>query len=148
MGKMHTKKYGYSNSNWHADFDSHEYSNRNYDEIRKRNGNKFDFIQTFYCAESITNDDNEYNQGIQELSDALKDNGIIAMAFMINSEGYSAGKGQFLALPVNIDTIRKSLTHANIDVKFCERIEGESHVNPDGSMRHDVGLGFSYGTKC
>ena len=32
--------------------------------IQKRNGEKFDFVQTFYCAESITDDSNQYYKSI------------------------------------------------------------------------------------
>ena len=69
------------------------------------------------------------------------------MAFMINSEGYCAGTGRFPALPLNTEAVGESLKQTNIDLKFCEKIEGETHINPDGTIRDDVGLGFCYGIK-
>jgi hypothetical protein len=67
----------------------------------------YDAVSSYFVAESITDDMETCKKAIYRLVDAVKPGGFISMAFMLGSEGYTAGKNtSFPAVAVDVHDLR------------------------------------------
>lgn len=82
---------------------------------------QWDAASMFFCAESITQDQQEFEAAMAAWSGAVRSGGMLAGAFMEKSRGYDVGDERFPALEIDAEQLR-AVTQATADVIRIERI--------------------------
>lgn len=77
----------------------------------------YDYISSYFCAESITESKKEFREAIQSMGSALKENGILVVAHMMGTEdGYHAGEDtHFPEMNLTIDELEEAYRDAELD---------------------------------
>lgn len=80
--------------------------------------NKFDLASMFFCAESITDDKNEFISVCRKFVDCVKTNGYLVAAFMENSKGYSISGIKFPSISISQKDLKQVFKNNVNDLKI------------------------------
>lgn len=70
--------------------------------------NEYNAVSSFFCAESITDNPEKFQEAIDSLIDSVKPGGLIITAHMLGSKGYPAGENtNFPALSITTEDLEK-----------------------------------------
>ncbi len=79
--------------------------------------NEYDFISSYFVAESIVDSQMPFREAIQSLGKAIKPDGILMVAHVVGSEGWYAGNGtHFPAINLTAEQIRQAYLDVDLDI--------------------------------
>ena len=94
---------------------------------------RWDAATMFFCAESITADQAEFERACAAFARAVRPRGVLAAAFLAGSRGYRVGEEDYPAVAVSIETIERAFApHANAIA-----------VTPIGAMGEEIRSGYT-----
>ncbi|MBI5123018.1 hypothetical protein HZA75_04120 [Candidatus Roizmanbacteria bacterium] len=77
----------------------------------------YDFVSSYFVAESIVDSQMPFREAIQSLGKAVKPSGILMVAHMVGSEGYYAGVGtHFPAINLTVEEIKHAYMDADLEI--------------------------------
>jgi len=91
---------------------------------------QWDASTMFFCAESITSDQKEFEAAMAAWSGAVRPGGILVGAFMEKSPGYDVGNVSFPALEIDAAHLRAAASLTLEDIQI-ERIPIYEQLRPD-----------------
>ena len=89
---------------------------------------KFDIASMFFCAESITSDEVEFEQATLKYINSVKPGGILCAAFMENSAGYQVADMNFPAVKITDQNLKKLFTSHCTDLQITRFDEGANEI--------------------
>lgn len=104
-------------------------------DMRNLAPHTYPFIAVEYGPESATTIEEEYQGFIKTICDALLPDGILYMAYLIESEGYTVGGVAKPSFPVTVDYVSKllekngmqTLANAGTAASYAAREAGDAH---------------------
>lgn len=79
--------------------------------------NTYDFISSYFVAESIVDSQMPFREAIQSLGKAIKHDGILMIAHVVGSDGWYAGKGtHFPAINLTAEQIKQVYLDVDLDI--------------------------------
>lgn len=94
---------------------------------------RWDAATMFFCAESITARQDEFEKACQSFARAVKPGGILAAAFLAGSRGYSVAGQDYPAVSVTPETLQRAFDGLSRDLE----------VRGIGEMGEEIRSGYS-----
>lgn len=79
---------------------------------------KWDAATMFFCAESITERQDEFERACAAFAGAVRPGGVLAAAFLAGSRGYSVGDEDFPAVSITPDSLRQAFAAFATDIEL------------------------------
>jgi hypothetical protein len=94
---------------------------------------RWDAATMFFCAESITERQDEFERACAAFAGAVRPGGVLAAAFLAGSRGYRVGEEDFPALSVGVTELERAFAaHAR-----------EIRVTPIGARTEEIRSGYT-----
>jgi hypothetical protein len=93
----------------------------------------WDAATMFFCAESITAEQREFERACRAFARAVRPGGVLAAAFLAGSNGYRVGELDFPAVSVTAATLARAF----------EASAGDIQVTGIGAMGEEIRSGYS-----
>lgn len=94
---------------------------------------RWDAATMFFCAESITAQQDEFERACAAYAGSVRPGGVLAAAFLAGSRGYTVGDIDFPAVSITPDSLRAAFApHAR-----------EIEIAPIGAMGEEIRSGYS-----
>lgn len=94
---------------------------------------RWDAATMFFCAESITAEQQEFERACAAFASAVKPGGVLAAAFLAGSRGYRVGEEDYPAVAVN----PTALEHA------FATVARDMNIQPIGAMAEEIRSGYA-----
>ncbi len=87
----------------------------------------------FFCAESITEQQEEFERACRAFAGAVRPGGVLAAAFLAGSKGYVVAETSFPALSISEESLRAAFADVATDIAIA----------PIGVVEEEVRSGYS-----
>lgn len=94
---------------------------------------RWDAGTMFFCAESITAQQDEFERACAAYARAVRSGGLLAAAFLAGSRGYTVGEIDFPAVSITPDSLRSAFSSHATDIEIA----------PIGAMGEEIRSGYS-----
>lgn len=94
---------------------------------------RWDAATMFFCAESITAEQQEFERACAAFAGAVKPGGVLAAAFLAGSRGYRVGEEDYPAVAVNPAALERAFATLARDIK----------IRPIGAMAEEIRSGYA-----
>jgi hypothetical protein len=94
---------------------------------------RWDAGTMFFCAESITARQDEFERACAAYARAVRSGGVLAAAFLAGSRGYTVGDVDFPAVSITRDSLHAAFAPHASDI----------HIAPIGAMGEEIRSGYS-----
>jgi hypothetical protein len=94
---------------------------------------RWDAATMFFCAESITAEQREFERACQAFAGAVKPGGVLAAAFLAGSRGYRVGEEDYPAVAINPEALGQAFAPLARDVE----------ITPIGAMGEEIRSGYA-----
>ena len=94
---------------------------------------RWDAATMFFCAESITEKQDEFKRACAAFAHAVRPGGVLAAAFLAGSRGYRVGQEDYPAVSVTPETLERAFADLASDVE----------ITPIGAHSSDIRSGYA-----
>lgn len=88
---------------------------------------QFDIVSSNFCLESITQDYNQWQNGMHTLCNKVAKNGLLIITALQNSFNYQVGNRFFPATNINSSDIEETLSNENFQILHCQTHHSLGH---------------------